>query len=289
MPVVTVLKDDAETTKVMVEGQMYNFDDRTGFWSPWSLSDFVVGVSNADNISPVMDYLRADEENTPVFQKRQIMRFNPNIFTYSKLKFKFHIIHQIEPGEEGGKSYVWNSVVKDVESQTVLLERAVKLVTIDRTSRKAVELPKWFRQKYQNPNHKLKKLNDLPNSFKSILIPPEFPSDCYQWSTIVRYSDLDFNMHMHQSVYTKICMDAVTSAALKGKLQYFKRDICFYPLESVDITFIGESFAENELLVKILQDKCDHTILRCLVENGRKPVTYLVLKLGLTSLSTSKL
>ncbi|CAG2188182.1 unnamed protein product [Mytilus edulis] len=289
MPVVTVLKDDAESTKVRVEGQIYNFDNRTGFWSPWSLSDFVVGVSNVDNISPVSDYMRADVENTPVFQKRQILRFNPNIFTYSKLKFKFHIIHQIQPGENGGTSYVWNSVVKDVESQTVLLERAVKLVTIDRTTRKAVELPKWFRQKYHDPSPKMERLNDLPDSFKTIFNPPDFPSDCYQWRTTVRYSDLDFNMHTHQSVYTKFCLDAITSAALKGKLRYFNRDICFYPLESVDITFIGESFAEDELLVNILQDMCDQTIIRCLIENNRKPVTYLVLKLGLTTLSVSKL
>lgn len=30
MPVVTVLKDDAESTQVRVEGQIYNFDNRTG-------------------------------------------------------------------------------------------------------------------------------------------------------------------------------------------------------------------------------------------------------------------
>ncbi|CAC5365036.1 unnamed protein product [Mytilus coruscus] len=220
MPVVTVLQDDADTTKVMVEGQMYNFDDRT------------------------------------------------------------------EPGKSGGKSYVWNSVIKDAETQAVLLERAVKLVAADRSLRKPTELPKWFRHKYSAP--KLNRLNNLPDGLRSKSVSAEFPKDCYQWKTKIRYSDLDYYMHTHQSVYTKLCLDAVTSAALSGKLQHFVTDICFYPIESVDITFIGESFAEDELLISILQSKDDCTILYCLIEKEKKTIAYLEFRLGLTTLSKSK-
>ncbi|VDI36070.1 Hypothetical predicted protein [Mytilus galloprovincialis] len=286
MPVVTVLQDDADTTTVMVEGQMYNFDDRTGFWSPWSVSDFISSGLSIRKISLSMNFEMAAKENTLFFQKRQILRFNKPIFTYPQSKYKLHISHQIEPGEDRGKSYVWNTVIKDAETHTVLLERAAKLVAANISLRKPIDLPKWFRHKYSAP--KLNRLNNLPDGLRPKSVPVEFPNDCYQWRTKIRYSDLNGFMHTHQSVYTKLCLDAITSAALGGKLQHFIFDICFYPIEYVDITFIGESFADDELLISILQSQDDGSILHCLMEKDKKSIAYLKFKIGLTTLSKSK-
>lgn len=227
----------------------------------------------------VMDDIR-NLKNIAVFQKRQIMKIHPLMYTYNLRQFLFHVTHQLEVGKPGGSSYVWSTVLKDAGK--VLVERVVKAVTTDIQTRKAVKVPEWFQAKYSGQP----KLNNLSEKLKSNLEIPKFPDDCYKWQTKIRYSDLDNNMHTNQSVYIKLCLDGATCAALTGKLRHFNADITWYPVEMLDITFVGESFPGDDITVSLRQDETDVSMLHFLITKEKSIITYADVKFSLPKIKT---
>lgn len=113
---------------------------------------------------------------------------------------------------------------------------------------------------------------------------PQIPENSYKWQATIRYSDQDSNLHTSQSVYIKLCIDGATSAALNGKLKHFTEDMCFYPVDYLDITYIAESFPEDQLVINLWPDEREPSVLYFLITRNSKNMIYAIIKFGLTKL-----
>jgi hypothetical protein len=73
------------------------------------------------------------------------------------------------------------------------VERCAKIGLIDNVTRKPVPHPDWFVKKYSY----LYGSESPPELLRQTI--PDPPKNCFQWRTIVRFSDMDSNFHVPYS------------------------------------------------------------------------------------------
>ena len=252
----------------------------TGRWTVWNLSLFIDGAEDmAGKVGSFMDAISLQPDNSSNVLIKQVITINPEIYKFHFLSdASFKITQQLcEPGRTTN-----NTVTKmvDIKSGNLLVKRCVKSGLIDNVTRKPIPHPDWFVKKYSHLYGSGSPAELLRQAI------PEPPKDCFQWRTIVRFSDMDSIFHANQSVYVKFCFDCATTASLSGKLVHFTGDINSYPVLDISIDYLGESFAGDELIVVMWQDHKDVSKLSFTIykTKDRKQLTYVVCHLGLNQL-----
>ncbi|KAK3087269.1 hypothetical protein FSP39_003861 [Pinctada imbricata] len=200
---------------------------------------------------------------------KQLLLLNPKLHQisyFTPLRMKFVLVI----GEVGSSSFVYIIRMTDDKTGELLGENFLKYVRIGRTSRRAELLPSWFREKYSS------KIDDnLPSTFKRS-VPPEIPSNAFRFTLQPLASDMDSNGHVNQSVYLKYCTDAAFVAVRAGYLKQFRDDICRYPTTSWDVSYLGESFAGDTLVVSMWQDAEKHELIFFSIEREKKKIFYCI-------------
>jgi len=189
---------------------MYNIF--TGRWTVWNISLFLYGAENmVGKLGSFMDTTSLKPDNAFYVVLKQVLRINPEIYKFHFLSdASFKITQQLcEPGRT---TNITVTKMVDIKSGNLLVERCVKIGLIDNATRKPVPHPDWFVKKY---SHLYGSGSPAELLRKAI---PEPSKHCFQWRTIVRFSDMDSNFHANQSVYAKFCFDCATTASLSGKL-----------------------------------------------------------------------
>ena len=252
----------------------------TGRWTVWNISLFLDGAEDmAGKLGSFMDTTSLKPHNSSYVQIKQVLRINPEIYKFHFLSdASFKITKQLcEPGRTTNSSV---TKMEDIKSGNLLVEKCLKFGLIDNATRKPIPHPDWFVKKYSHLYGSGSPAELLRQTI------PEPPKECFQWRTIVRFSDMDSNFHANQSVYVKFCFDCATTASLSGKLVHFTGDINSYPVLDISIDYLGESFAGDELIVVMWQDHKDVSKLSFTIykTKDRKQLTYVVCHLGLNQL-----
>ena len=126
-----------------------------------------------------------------------------------------------------------------------LMSNTNQVVSIDKTSRRPLPLPDWWKEKYAEsakPHQPLK--------FSKIDKPENIPFYDYK----VARSDLDGNNHANWSVYVKFALDAMYHFAKTGFLASFSNFDKFC-LTRMDLMYSGESFDDDVLKVFSWEDE----------------------------------
>ena len=137
----------------------------------------------------------------------------------------------------------------------------------------------------KNPEEFLKAFSYLKNKGSPPALTrrdiPKTPTDCFKWCLTTRYSDLDSKLHANQSLYIKSCIDCVTHASKNGKLVPFYGDMIWYPVTYLAINYLVESFANDELVVNMWQDKEEVSLFNFSIYKSTTQVAYIVCKFGI--------
>jgi len=124
------------------------------------------------------------------------------------------------------------------ESEKRLCEQYVKTIYINASTRRPMELPKWYKDTYERHAH-----NPVAN--KTPIFQP--PKTSFTTNIEIGFSDTDYNGHLNAAEYYRILMDCASTTSTSGYYQHFSLDMCWYPLREIDAAYLGESGA-NDLL-----------------------------------------
>ncbi|XP_061181551.1 uncharacterized protein LOC133190097 [Saccostrea echinata] len=245
-------------------GIPYSDIDRTGHWAVWCISKMFEAARLAALLDGFLDYRRIiDEENALAIIKQQL-NLDPKVHSVSltspmKLKFD-HEFKQLKK-----TSIMFAVKLKNEATEEILGENFIKVVRINRKTRRSSSFPEYFYEKYaafmNTPGHSGTEKEDLP----------EIPRHAYKYVVIPGHSDEDFNGHLNQSSFIRFCMDAATNASLKGYYEHYTSDMCLYPSLQWTISYVGESLAGDQLTIYTWQkeDTADN-IRFAIVRNGNR-------------------
>ncbi|XP_071158784.1 uncharacterized protein [Mytilus edulis] len=268
-----LVRDETTCIEVLAYGVPFNYDDRSDGAELQAAETMVF-----------MDGKKWSNENKILVRLRQVMVMNPEVFKYNHMtRAKLQITQTLE--KVGTTSLIFRTKLKDVNTETILVDRYMMVVGMNASSRRPEKHADWFIQKYSGL-----KDTEVPLMTKSEIPTPPF--NCFTQTLVVRYSDLDYNYHTNQSVYIKICHDCAAAACNSKKLLPFEGDISLYPILFIDVRYLGETLAEDKLSINVWQDDADLATLKFVIYKDERKVNYTVMKLDLqksNSNSQSKL
>ena len=102
---------------------------------------------------------------------------------------------------------------------------------------------------------------------------PDIPSKgTYDYDMKVMYTDTDHNRHVNICGYIRFCMDCGSKASLAGFYKSIAGDLAQYYVKRHRISYIGEAFEGDTVVVKTWESLCDEK------ENGNMtPVVYFAI------------
>lgn len=272
----TINEVTSEKSDITFHGIPYADADRTGHWSIWAISllfqaNRAVGMTNS---FMYMDKLRI--KNVGHVITKQILDINPLVYRYTyKTPIKLRFLMEMK--EVGNSSIIFGTALYDEETGIKLAQNLLKFVQINTETRKSLPFPSWFQTSLSH----LKMTGNSKFTSLNRTTLPETPENYFQWKVIVRYSDLDRNMHSNQATYLKLFMDCATKAAKSGYYRHFKTDMCWFNVEHVAINYIGESFVDDELEIYTWQDNSDDSKIFFSCCKDKKRITFAEFKYGL--------
>ena len=113
------------------------------------------------------------------------------------------------------------------------------------------------------------------------------PANHFSYSIFVRHSDTDWLYHSNQASYFTYCMDAATEGAKRGHFRLLKGDLLFYPIESMECLYKGESLPGDELKVSVWENSKNPLQLFSQIEKRNKIIWTG--KMGFRSFVNSKI
>lgn len=189
--------------------------------------------------------------------------------------------------QDVGKTSVtlFNKMVNKLDNK-VLATACIKLVFVDRATRRPIPLPEWMRDRCMAAiKHR------QPMSFPQNA--PAIPESAFSMVVTVTASDTDVNRHTNQGSYVRFCSDAAQSAVSAGRLAAFAPDIARFPLQSSQAVYIGESGFGDSLHVYLWQQEDDLRLVNFVITRKTEiksvPIFHGYMKYGLVPVRASKL
>lgn len=249
----------------------------SGHWSVWGISLLFQANRSVGMVNSFMDMDDLRTRNVGHVILKQTLDFSPILYRYTyKTRIKLRFVMELK--EVGKSSVVFDTCLYDGDTGTRLGRNLLKFVQINTQTRRPQPFPDWFQTKFSH----LRVTGRITELNKSIL--PETPDNCYKWPVIVRYSDLDKNFHSNQATYIKLCMDCATKASNAGYFRHFKNDMCWFNVEKIAINYIGESLADDELVICVWQDEKEETKIYFSVLKEKKRIMFAEFNFGLEKL-----
>ena len=115
-----------------------------------------------------------------------------------------------------------------------------QVVSVDKGTRKPAPLPEWWTEKYKEA---------VVGNQRLIVRAVEVSPNPHVYEFKVMWSDIDRYKHVNYVSYIRFCLDAAMDAVVKGHLSKFKDDILNYNVKLMEISYKGESLANDELKV----------------------------------------
>ena len=132
----------------------------------------------------------------------------------------------------------------------------LKMVFIDRTTRKSKAIPDWIRQDLkQDVNENLLQLRSRETDLlKEANIPlthtiPAKPEGAFHHSIKINPSEIDRNKHTNNTHYIRFCMDCASLALWDRKLPNFHGDVALYNVHKAKVLYSRETVLGDVLNV----------------------------------------
>ena len=187
---------------------------------------------------------------------------NPNVYK----PVQFHpVIYNIKMLNSGKSSITQLDELTLAGSGDVLFQSVVKLVLVDKKTRKPIDHPTWFTDMFKGVT------NEPPDGIdKNERMDRVFPPQgCYEYRTRIVHSDLDYYFHTNHASYVRIVCDAATSASINGKLDTFTGDLSFQNIRKMHFVYQGETSEGDDIVVLVWQEKQHpETVLTQLQKDG---------------------
>ncbi|XP_033733249.1 uncharacterized protein LOC117322442 [Pecten maximus] len=253
MPYLEIVNDSLARIEVRISGLPSLFFDRTNNLSLWSIVElFLTAGHPPENVkfSSRQDLYKMGHLMSFVVQMS--CSLTPEIHLISKyVKPNIRLAMSTSLYHIGKSSYSMLTSMTNVETKEKLGEFFLKLVIVDRTTRKSTPLPKTFVENFRN----------IPFLYSNAPYPipviPEMPDTIFAMTFTARHSDMDQNYHVTTNRYVQSFTDCATEAANDGFYKHFNDDMCRYPVEKFDVTLLGESKVGDKLRVCTWQDEVD--------------------------------
>jgi len=135
-----------------------------------------------------------------------------------------------------------------------------QMVLVDEVSRKPVPIPEWWKRKHGSQGV----LREKKEVFQYALhVPAE---NTYQYSMKPSWNDVDSYHHVNYVSYVMFCFDAAMDAIKHGFYIGFFDDILKYNVKTLQIRFMGEALAGDNLTVVTWQDAQNLRIIHFSIE-----------------------
>lgn len=166
----------------------------------------------------------------------------------------------------GNSSLFLRTTILDPVTKEFLASLDFKYVMVDRFTRKAMPVPVWFRNKYT----KLVPGQHIPKRFEELMMPDaEQKHYCKVYTALP--SDLDYNEHVNNNVYFRLCFDAATEASVvENCFSNFTGDICNYNVESATCVYEKECSLGDVLHIWVWEDLRQANVLSCKIMKGQQ-------------------
>lgn len=242
------VNEDKVEALVHTNGLSYaEFDSRNGKPKPWHLMTFLDSARFFahhwpldDNGRIFRDYAELTDDRL-TFLVTSVMDIKSEMYDAKLPKSPLDV--KVQGGFIGNSSL--NSISTVFTSAGLeLMSNVHQVVSIDRTSRRPLPLPDWWKQKYAKSAKSFHSLK-----FSKIEKPETIP--CYDYK--VARSDLDGNNHANWSVYVKFSLDALYHFSKTGYLASMPNFDSFC-LQRMELLYSGESFDDDVLKVYAWED-----------------------------------
>ena len=162
-----------------------------------------------------------------------------------------------------GKSSVhMKTIIQDPQTRELLGSLQFKYVKVALSTRRSVQIPEWFLNKYDrfNPGR-------LTPTFDPAVMPNE--KGIYRKIYTVLPSDIDSNNHMNNNVYLRLCFDAATEASVMEKMfSSLHGDMCNYLVKSASCVYEKECRLGDVVDIFVWEDKSKVKTLHCKIIKG---------------------
>lgn len=251
------ISEDKFAAEVLLPGVSYtDFDQKIGGkMNPWSIAKLFECLRYSVLLHGFGYFDRLKDDEHSMFMASSTYRVTDQgnlLNTRTHWGMNFPMYASIEIIYSGTSAFTFEVKVSDFNTGASLMSGYFTFVYVDFRTRKPALFPDW----YNNVKSAKKFGPPLPR-----LPTPEIPQSVFQYEVCAYYSDIDQNGHVNQSVYVKWCTDAGTEAAVKGRYQGFTDNIGKYPLDTLEVKYIGEGMVEDNFVVNTWQDKQSPLVL----------------------------
>ncbi|XP_072016803.1 uncharacterized protein [Amphiura filiformis] len=236
--------------------------DKAGHTPLWTLQkqmQFLVLVSRKNPQKIVYS-----ENKTTAFVR--YLELNPQPAYWKRTTRPLSI--KVWPGYVGRTSYIRDIEYVEPDTGELVATGFLHLVKIDLKTRRPAQI-----KPSEIDNRGITR--DAPP--KNFVSSPK-PASAFLYHAIVLSSDTDRNQHLNMASYIKHFMDAGSPAANNGKLTSFKRDLVYYDVTKLSITFTGEALVDDQLQIACWEDSNDSKLLNFEMLNRSKVISQCQVK-----------
>lgn len=266
-------------------GITYDDFDRGGGLCPWKVCRmFEAGRAIPFNLGNYTDWNNIAAGNRTAFVLGGEYYFDSCLwdvaskFSYFPYKVTLEVINM------GKSSMTFRQVLINKLDNKELATYYMKMVVVDKVTRRPAALPSWHRERFHHLDATLDKKAEFVLDTDTAV-----PESAFQAETLIAPSDTDLNGHTNQASYVRFCLDAAEAANKAGALEYIHGDICKYPILKICISYKRETNAGDRIFTSVWQDKLSPQTLHFASQLDGKVVSAASISFKPTPRTTSKL
>ncbi|CAD5116178.1 DgyrCDS5096 [Dimorphilus gyrociliatus] len=251
---------------------------------PWALDSIRYNANIALNIKNGK-IPRRDVDFDLLFSLWSESRAEYNFYrvTSQEQHFLDHFIYDQRISTYGKSSFILLSSLRNPKTKEILFENRTCLVAVDKKTRRSRELSDAILKTIKDEGAKFQPSNRISRL--------KAPSDVFQYKTIVSCEEVDWNMHVNQADYAKLCLNCASMALRKNFYTFFKEDIAHYHAKYVRKFHSGECVEGDALRIITWQNTSRPEIVYFIMYNdeSNKQLCEVTIEFYADSLSLSKL
>lgn len=261
--------------EVVFHGIPFADFDRTGHWSTWSLLKMFEGsLLLSASLSPILTTATSKDEEYIIL--RQHCKISPQFYEDINIHTHFNPRIMFWCHEVGKTSLNMKVNLLSLDSDHVYATNIRKAVNFNMKTKKAVPNNTFYLEQAE-------RINSLRPSFKWLTFPKELPTKRFTVKKRPLYSDTDYMNHVNNASYVKFCLDCCACAAQAKFYIHFEADF-IYPVLDVDIQYLGESYANDDLEISTWQSTVNISDIYCIIRRKNKIIVKSFFRFALTKL-----
>ncbi|XP_052818893.1 uncharacterized protein LOC128244839 isoform X2 [Mya arenaria] len=250
----------AVSATVRTSGFHYSdFCSKNGLPKPWQMMKLLESCRFFSHHWPLDDTGRTFRDYAEVTSDRltflvtSSLDIEKDLYDPAKPKCPLDVV--VQGGYIGSTSLNSIATVRTLDGVD-LIKNVNQVVSVDKSSRRPLRLPEWWKEKYEESAKKFSALK-----FDRYAKPATLPS----FKVHVTRSDQDGNNHTNWSCYVRFGLDGLYHNVKHGLVQHFN-DLEKRGLKRMELLFSGESFDDDILDVYVWNDPDDVNKVRVHVE-----------------------